>query len=130
MDAREAVRRHRCAARGDDVRAWRRAFPWLTIRKHLDRWPHLQHRIRVGRHELATAQLVDHQSQVEAIRLEQPLEALVELERGQVIRDRQIVEGVADDQVVLAAVALQELIDHQPPVHVVGRDVCPGTFDT
>src|SRR2546421_8498996 len=43
MDAREAVRRHRCVSRGDDVRAWRRAFPWLTIRKHLDRWPYPQH---------------------------------------------------------------------------------------
>ncbi len=83
-----------------------RALPRLAVGQHLHRRPHLQDRVGIGRDELAAAQLVDHQRQVEAVVLEQPLELLVELPRRQVVRDRQVVERVADDQVVLPGVGL------------------------
>ncbi len=57
---------------------------------------------RIRRQEASADEFVDHQRQVVPVWFEQLLERLVELARGQVVGNRQVVEGIADDQVVAA----------------------------
>ena len=64
-------------------------------------------------------QSVDHVDRVETSLLEQRSDLLVELLRRQVVRQRQIVEGIADDEVVLPG---RQVPDRYARVLVVGHD--------